>query len=128
MKDFEAALLKRIESLEREVKRLKSVKSKEISPEEALEFERLPDSATVGKRYVAYRFKTSEERVMRGESGTGNIRRVCKRPLKFIKKEVDDAWREYSKTPQEKAAELIEKTNQRQTKRRRSIIKKSFAA
>lgn len=120
MTDFEQIILDRVAKLENEVEQLKSEKS---LADKALEFERLPASATVGKDYVAYRFRTSEERVMRGEAGTGKIPRVSRRPMKFIKKEVDEVWREYTKTPKEKALEEIEKANNRQ-KRRRSIITK----
>lgn len=127
MSEFEQKILDRLTTLETEVERLKSEK---LAANKALEFERLPDSATVGKDYVAYRFKCSEERVMRGKSGTGKIPRLSKRPLKFLKKDVDDVWGEYSKTPKEKAAALIQKANERKQnpKRRKSIIKKQMEA
>lgn len=120
MTDFQE-ILKRLENLETEVKRLKSEKS---AADIAVDFERLPDSATVGKDYVAYRFCCSEQAVMRGRAGTHLLKekRVSTKPLKWIKRDVDFAWSEYTKTTPEKAAD--ERGKAKPVKRRRSIIPK----
>lgn len=102
MSDFEQ-ILERLARLETEVQDLKTEKS---AAEKAVDFERLPARATVGKDYVAYRFGCSENSVLRGQAGTHLVRRVSRKPLKFIKSEVDSAWREYVKSPAEIAAEL----------------------
>lgn len=113
MTDFEETILERLNFLEREVAQLKTANP-------AGEFDALPDESVVGKDYVAYRFGITERAVLRGEGGTHRIRRVSKKPLKFIKSEVDKAWREKTKTPKEKAAALREKTK----KRRYSVVEK----
>lgn len=115
-------ILERIESLESEVKRLKSEKSADA----ANEFERLPATATVGKNYVAYRFLCSEEAVVRGRAGTHCLRtkQVSKKPLKWIKRDVDAAWREHTKPADERAAE--ERAKAKPVKKR-SIVKKQAA-
>lgn len=110
--------MERLAHLEAEVERLKSAAPNEA--ERALVFERLPDSATVGKDYVAYRFGCSERAVVRGEAGTHRLKRISQRPLKFIKREVDAAFREAMRPVAEKAAEA--RANARPV--RRSIIKK----
>ncbi|MET0753612.1 MAG: hypothetical protein ABWZ66_09570 [Pyrinomonadaceae bacterium] len=102
------------------MKRLKSEKS----ADKAVEFERLPATATVGKDYVAYRFLCSEEAVLRGRAGTHRLRtkRVSDKPLKWIKSDVDAAWREHTKSVPEKAAE--ERAKARQVKKR-SIVSRT---
>lgn len=119
MSEFERTILERLAHLENEVKQLKSVKSIE-----AVEFERLPDSATVGKDYVAYRFLCSEEAVMRGRAGTHLLKnkRVSDKPLKFVKRDVDAAWREYTKPVPEKAAQM--RSNAPAARRRKSLMPK----
>lgn len=119
MSELERTILERLKNLELEVERLKSEKK----PEDLTYFESLPPTATVGKDYVAYRFGCSERAVMRGEAGTHRIRRVSRKPLKFIKREVDAVWREQTKSVGEKAAEI--RAEGRQI-RRRSIITKSL--
>jgi len=124
MTDFELKLLARIENLEVEVKRLKSEKkSKLFTPEEIAYFEALPPNATVTKDYVAFKFGCSERAVQRGEAGTHKIPRVSRKPLKFIKREVDAAWREYRRTAKDKAAQ--ERAKAKPVKRKRSIISRA---
>lgn len=120
MSEFERTILERIANLENEVKRLKSEKSAGI----ANEFERLPATATVGKDYVAYRFHCSEESVVRGRAGTVRLtaKRVSDKPLKWIKRDVDAAWREYTKPAKERAAE--ERAKAKPVKKR-SIINRA---
>ena len=120
MNDFQKTVLKRLDDLEKTVEQLKS---ENLQANKALEFERLPENATVGKDYVAYRFKCSEEAVVRGRAGTHCLRPklVCEKPLKWIKRDVDAAWRERSKPKQEKAAEAIAEAK---PVRRKSIIPK----
>jgi hypothetical protein len=117
--DFEEKIWKRLDRLESEVERLKSEKS---AADKAAQFERLSGSATVGKDYVAYRFLCSEEAVVRGRAGTSALtaKRVSDKPLKWIKSDVDAAWRERTKPVAEKAAQARSKA--RTVKRRRSII------
>lgn len=103
---------------------VEALKSGTTAAEEAVLFERLPRDAPVGKDYVAYRFGCTMRAVVRGEAGTGAIRRISKKPLKFIKREVDEAWRKHTKTPKEKAADAIANAKPR---RRLSVIKKSEA-
>ena len=110
-------ILERIENLENEVERLKSV-----NPTRAAAFEALPQNATVGKDYVAYRFGCSEEAVVRGRAGTHLLKekRVSEKPLKWIKRDVDAAWREQTRPAKEKAAEERAKAK---PVRRRSTVK-----
>lgn len=115
MTEFEQTLLKRIESLEKEVKRLKSVQPAQIEY-----FENLPLDAVVGKEYVAWRFGCSLRAVQRGEQGTGSIRRVSNKPLKFIKREVDAAFNRKNKPVKVLAAEFAAAGK---PVRKRSIIK-----
>lgn len=98
-----AQILTRLENLENEVKELRSLKSE---ADKAIEFERLPSTATVGKDYAAFRFGCSINCVLRGAAGTNRIRRVSSKPLKFVKKDVDAAFREYTRPVSEKAADI----------------------
>lgn len=120
MNDFQQQVIRRLNDLEKTVEHLKSENS---VANKAIEFERLPATATVGKDYVAYRFCCSEEAVMRGRAGTHRLtpKRVCDKPLKWIKRDVDEAWREHTKSTEEKAAEEISNAK---PVRRRSIIPK----
>lgn len=119
MSNFQEQILKRIADLEETVEKLKSEKS---ASDLAIEFERLPDSATVGKDYVAYRFKCSEAAVVRGRAGTSSLRKklISEKPLKWIKRDVDAIFREYTKSTPEKAAD--ERQKAKSVKRRKSII------
>ena len=121
MGDLRKQILGRLGDLEKRVEQLESEK---LQANEALEFERLPATATVGKDYVAYRFHCSEEAVRRGRAGTHRLtpKRVSDKPLKWIKADVDAAWREHTKPTAAKAAEEIAKA--KTVKRRRSIITK----
>lgn len=121
MSEFEEKVWKRLDDLEKTVERLKSEKS---AADIANEFERLPSTATVGKDYVAYRFGCTEEAVVRGRAGTHLLknRRVSEKPLKFIKRDVDAAWREYTRPAKEKAAEERAKAK---PVRKRSIISRA---
>ena len=123
MTEFEETILERLKLLESEVKRLKSEKAA-AAADVAARFEQLPENATVGKDYAAYRFGCSEEAVVRGRAGTHLLRtkRVSDKPLKFIKRDVDAAWKQYTKPAAEKAAE--ERFNSKPVKRRGSIITK----
>jgi hypothetical protein len=118
--EFERTVLDRLDKLESEVERLKFGMPPET--ERMRYFESLPDTATVGKDSAAYRFGCSEEAVLRGRYGTHTLRpkRVSQKPLKFIKRDVDAAWREYTKPVRQKAAEVIGKPVKR--KRLKSII------
>lgn len=115
------AILERIESLENEVRRLSAEKSRD---EVANEFERLPATATVGKEYVAYRFGCTIEAVRRGRAGTKRLRAklITAKPMRWIKRDVDEVFRERSKPATEKALNAI--ANASSGNRRRSIIKK----
>jgi hypothetical protein len=123
MTEFERKVWEKLNHLENEVERLKSEKS---AADKAIEFERLPDSAVVGKDYIAYRFGCSENSVMRREAGTNKIRRVSNKPIKAIKREVDAAWREHTRPTKEKAVEA--RADARPIKRRRSLITKQISA
>lgn len=111
--------MRRLDDLEKTVEKLKSENS---TANKAIEFERLPNTATVGKDYVAYRFGCSEEAVLRGRAGTGRLtaKRVSDKPLKWIKRDVDAAFREFTKSTPEKAAD--ERENARPIKRRKSVV------
>lgn len=113
-------ILERLDFLENEVRRLSSEKTES---ETANEFERLPATATVGKEYVAYRFGCSLEAVRRERAGTHRLTpyRVSPKRLLWIKKDVDEVFRERSKSKTEKALDAIRRASS--TKRRRSIIK-----
>jgi hypothetical protein len=119
MGDFQEIVLKRLDDLEKTVEQLKSENSK---ANRAIEFERLPAGSIVGKDYVAYRFGTSEESVLRGRAGTHLLKskRISERPLQWIKRDVDAIFSEYTKSIPEKAAE--ESVNAKPVKRRKSII------
>jgi len=119
--DFRQQVLRRLDDLEKTVERLKSAN---LIANTALEFERLPETATVGKDYAAYRFGCSEEAVMRGRAGTHVLTplRVSDKPLKWIKSDVDAAWRKLTAPMPEKAAEV--RNDAKPVKRRRSIITK----
>lgn len=121
MNDAMRTILKRIEDLENEVERLKCA-----NPNRAAAYEALPHNATVGKDYVAYRFGCSEESVVRGRAGTSRLtdKRVSDKPLKWIKRDVDAAWREHTRPAKERAAE--ERAKAKQVKRR-SIVKNRAA-
>lgn len=119
MTELEETILKRLDFLEREFARLKTGGANLGS-----EFEALPDSSVVGKDYVAFRFGITERAVLRGEAGTHRIRRVSKKPLKFVKSEVDAVWRQKTKAPKKKAADLRENAS----KRRYSIVGKTARA
>lgn len=116
MTEFERKIYERFERLEAEIRALKSAKS---VAEEATEFERLPPTATVGKEYIAYRFGCSVRAVVRKEAGTHRIKLVSARPMKAIKRDVDEAFRLYKQSPAERAAAARAKAP-----RRRSIISK----
>jgi len=119
--EFEEKVWKRLDDLEKKVEQLKSEKS---AADCAVEFERLPNSATVGKDYAAYRFGCSEEAVVRERAGTHLLRKklVSDKPLKWIKRDVDAAWREHTKPANEKAAEERAKAK---PVRKRSIINRA---
>jgi hypothetical protein len=116
-------ILRRLDRLETEIAEIKKEKSAAAG---AMEFEKLPDSATVGKDYVAYRFGCTEEAVRRGRAGTACLTplRVSARPLKWIKRDVDAAWRNRARTKTEKALDAMDGAKKRDRKRRKSIIPK----
>jgi len=89
MTDFKRTIPERPANLESEVERLNPVSA----PGKAAEFGALPGNATAGKDHVAYRFGCSLRAVVCGETGTHRISRVSRRPLKFIKREIDAARR-----------------------------------
>ena len=117
------AILERLDYLENEVRRL-SAKNSEADA--ANDFERLPPTATVGKEYVAYRFRCSIEAVRRGRAETSRLRSklITAKPMRWIKRDVDEAWREFSKSATEKALDAIAVAPR--TKRRKSIITKKL--
>lgn len=119
MSGFEA-IMKRLDVLENEVQQLRA--EKKIA-DLANEFERLPVTATVGKEYVAYRFGCSIEAVRRGRAGTHRLRAklVTAKPMRWVKRDVDEVFREWSRPATEKA--LLEISNASKRSRRRSIIK-----
>lgn len=117
MTEFEEIILAELAALRAEVAKLTTGSP---AASRAAEFESLPASSTVGKDYVAWRFGCSERAVVRGEAGTGSIRRVGRKPLKFIKKDVDAAWRDYTKTAKEIAAEI-----KGRPVRRKSLIRRA---
>lgn len=111
-------ILNELAALRGEVRELRRIQQSERHP-----FELLPDSAVVGKDYVAWKFGCSVRAVRCGEKGTKEIRRVSNRPLKFIKREVDAAFNKIKgKTAKEIARELRQKA--KPILRRKSIIKK----
>ena len=127
MSEFEAAILERLNRLEEELAALKGQSALDglpkgvITAAEALEFERLPATAVMGKRYAAYRFGCSERAVMRREAGTHLIKWECRKPFKATKSEIDRAHREHTKPAPIRAAELRAKS----PVRRRSLLRKA---
>lgn len=116
-------ILARLEKVESELKRLKSEKA--FSPDDIARFEKLPPTALVGKDYVAWRFKCTEYAVVRKQSGTKGLRRVSKKPLKFVKREVDEAFARMTKPAKVLAAKFS--AEGKEVKRRKSIIPKKAA-
>jgi hypothetical protein len=118
-------ILERLNRVEEELAALKAAPRRQpkgaITSAEALEFERLPSTAVVGKRYAAYRFGCSERAVMRREAGTHLIKWSCRKPFKATKSEIDRAHREHTKPVERKAAEIRAKTNVRH----RSALRKA---
>lgn len=69
-------------------------------------FENLDPAAIVGADYVAFRFNCSESAVVRGRFETNRIPRVRRKPLAFVKRDVDAVWRNLNRSATDKAAEL----------------------
>lgn len=114
-------ILHELAALRGEVRELRRMQASERHP-----FELLPDSAVVGKDYVAWRFGISERAVRCGEKGTKEIRRVSNRPLKFIKRDVDAAFDKTKNAARDAAYKLRQNAKPIQ-RRRKSIIKKAAA-
>lgn len=122
MSEFERQIWEKLTTLEKEVEQLKSERS---AADQAIEFERLPGSAVVGVEYVAYRFGCSLRAAGRRENEIKAIPLASKRPLGWIKSEVDAAWDKKNKPVSEKAADARAKAK---PIRRRSIIKNQVSA
>jgi hypothetical protein len=72
-------------------------------------FENLPPAAVVGTDYVSYRFGCSQDAVVRGRFETDRIPRFRKKPVAFIKRNVDAVWQELNKPISEIAAKYRHK-------------------
>jgi hypothetical protein len=119
-------ILARLESLEKELRELKSArKSETVSPDRIAYFESLPADAVVGKDYAAYRFGVSERAIKRGECGTAclNAKRLPGKLFKWIKRDVDAAFEKLTKPVVVAAAEFAARGTV--VKRRKSIIRKT---
>lgn len=121
MNDFEQ-ILARLADLEKQVAQLKVERS---AAEKAVDYEALPLDSVVGKDYVAYRFGCSKRAVVRKEAGTGAIRRVSLKPLKFIKRDVDAAF--WAKTTPAKVL-AAKFANDARPVRKKSVVKKAGAS
>lgn len=89
------------------------------------DFNDLRDDAVVGKDYVAHRFGCSVRAVLNGLSGTRDIPRVSRSPLKFVKRDVDAAFaKQRSRSLAERAADIRQNAKPRGGRRLLSIVGK----
>lgn len=95
-------LLGEIENLKQTVEAIRS----DFTISQITYFENLPPMAVVGADYVSYRFMCSENAVVRGRFETYRIPRLRKKPLAFLKSDVDAIWMTLNRTITEKAAKL----------------------
>jgi hypothetical protein len=88
----------------------------EFSIAQATYFENLQPAAIVGVDYVAYRFNCSESAVIRGRFETNRIPKIRKSPIAFIRRDVDEIWRNLNSPVSEKAAKIRHKTKHMENK------------
>ena len=102
MTEFEIKLLGEIENLKQAINSISS----DFTISQITYFENLPPMAVVGVDYVSYRFMCSESAVVRGRFETYKIPRLRKKPLAFVKSDVDAVWMTLNKSISEIAAKL----------------------
>ncbi len=102
MTEFEIKLLGEIENLKQTVESIRS----DFTISQITYFENLSTMAVVGVDYISYRFGCSENAVVRGRFETYKIPRLRKKPLAFIKSDVDAVWMSLNKPTSEIAAKL----------------------
>lgn len=102
MTEFEMKLLGEIENLKQTVEAIRT----DFTINQITYFENLPPMAVVGVDYVSYRFACSESAVVRGRFETYKIPRLRKKPLAFVKSDVDAIWMKLNRTVTDKAAKL----------------------
>lgn len=105
MNDFERKVIEKLNDLCQRFDALKS----ETTISQVSYFENLPPDAVVGSDYVAYRFGCSESAVVRGRFETKKIPRLRKKPLAFLKRNVDAVFNEINQSIEEKAAKFRHK-------------------
>lgn len=103
--DFEKFVIAKLLELNQKVEAL----SRDFTISQITYFENLPPTAVVGIDYVAYRFGCSESAVIRGRFETGRIPRVRKKPIAFVKRNVDAVWQDLNRSVEEKAAKYRHK-------------------
>lgn len=120
MTEFEAKILERVAHLEAEIAALKTGNTLAA----AVDYH--PDDVLVGKDYVAERFNCTTTAVLRERAGTHLLRGKEKsfKPLMWAKRDVDAAFREFSRSPADRAAEARAKAKPRKP---RSILTKQTA-
>lgn len=112
MTEFEAKMLEEIKSLRAEVSALRS----DYSISRMTFFEQLDPSAVVGVDYASWRFNCSENAVIRGRFGTDKIPKLRNKPVAFLKRNVDEVWRNLNRSVAEKAAEIRHRQGSRRSK------------
>lgn len=117
MTDFERLMLEKITAIEKSLAELKA--GAELPD---AQFEALPADAVVGKDYVAWRFGCSIRAVVRGEKGTGAIPRLSRKPLTFVRRDVDAVWRDRVRSVKNVAAKVAADAR---PVRRRSMIRRA---
>src|SRR5438045_428251 len=106
MTEFEKSVIERLDALTRAVESLRA----DFSISQITFFENLPPGAIVGLDYVAYKFGCTEAAARRGRFGTDKIRKLRKKPIAYVKRDVDVVWLNLSKSVSEVAAEIRYKT------------------
>lgn len=101
MTEFEI-ILGELEKLKQTVESIRS----DFTISQVTYFENLQPMAVVGVDYVSYRFACSENAVVRGRFETYKIPRLRRKPLAFIKSDVDSVWMSLNTSVSELAAKL----------------------
>ncbi len=113
MTNFERTVLSELADLRKMVESLKS----DFTLSHITYFENLPPAAVVGIDYVAFRFGCSESAVIRGRFETNRIPRLRRKPVAFIKRNVDQIWLDLSQPISEKAAKCRHDTKTKMEKK-----------
>jgi len=107
--EFEQKVLSELSELRAAVEALRS----EFSIAQISFFENLPQAAIVGVDYVSYRFGCSEPAVIRGRFETDKIPRFRNKPIAFIKRDVDEVWKNLNRSTSDRAAEFRHKAGKK---------------